>query len=44
LHDIKDHRYSDLLADIGNGIGLTRTPAANTDDVLGIPVLEGGKR
>lgn len=29
------------VADIGNGIGLTWTPAANPDDVLGIPALEG---
>jgi S-type Pyocin len=30
-----------FVADIGNGIGLTWTPAANPDDVLGIPALEG---
>ncbi|RON69830.1 S-type pyocin domain-containing protein [Pseudomonas fluorescens] len=29
------------VADIGNGIGLTWTPAANGDGVLGIPALEG---
>lgn len=29
------------IADIGNGIGLTWTPAASPDDVLGIPALEG---
>lgn len=29
------------VADIGNGIGLTWTPAADTEDVLGIPALEG---
>ena len=29
------------VADIGNGIGLTWTPAANSDGVLGIPALEG---
>ncbi|MBP5948820.1 S-type pyocin domain-containing protein [Pseudomonas sp. P42] len=29
------------VADIGNGIGLTWTPAANPDGVLGIPALEG---
>lgn len=29
------------IADIGNGIGLTWTPAANPDGVLGIPALEG---
>ena len=29
------------IADIGNGIGLTWTPAANSDGVLGIPALEG---
>ncbi|HHS7810313.1 S-type pyocin domain-containing protein [Pseudomonas putida] len=30
-----------FVADIGNGIGLTWTPAANPDGVLGIPALEG---
>ncbi|QAY94139.1 toxin [Pseudomonas sp. ACM7] len=30
-----------FVADIGNGIGLTWTPAANPDVVLGIPALEG---
>ncbi|QCY14668.1 S-type pyocin domain-containing protein [Pseudomonas sp. MPC6] len=30
-----------FVADIGNGIGLTWTPAANPDDVPGIPALEG---
>jgi hypothetical protein len=30
-----------FVADIGNGIGLTWTPAANPDDGLGIPALEG---
>jgi hypothetical protein len=29
------------VADVGNGIGLTWTPAANSDGVLGIPALEG---
>ncbi|WP_213940115.1 S-type pyocin domain-containing protein [Pseudomonas sp. dw_612] len=29
------------VADIGNGIGLTWTPAANPDEVLGIPALKG---
>jgi hypothetical protein len=29
------------VADIGNGIGLTWTPAASPDGVLGIPALEG---
>jgi hypothetical protein len=29
------------VADVGNGIGLTWTPAANPDGVLGIPALEG---
>jgi len=29
------------VADIGNGIGLIWTPAANPDGVLGIPALEG---
>lgn len=29
------------VADLGNGIGLTWTPAANSDGVLGIPALEG---
>ncbi|MFJ2538677.1 MULTISPECIES: colicin E3/pyocin S6 family cytotoxin [unclassified Pseudomonas] len=29
------------VADIGNGIGLTWTPAVNPDGVLGIPALEG---
>jgi len=29
------------VADIGNGIGLTWTPAASGDGVLGIPALEG---
>lgn len=29
------------VADIGSGIGLTWTPAANSDGVLGIPALEG---
>ncbi|WP_180698746.1 S-type pyocin domain-containing protein [Pseudomonas crudilactis] len=29
------------IADIGNGIGLTWTPAANPDGVLGIPALDG---
>ena len=29
------------VADIGNGIGLTWTPALSPDGVLGIPVLEG---
>jgi hypothetical protein len=29
------------IADIGNGIGLTWTPAASPDGVLGIPALEG---
>ncbi|MGE8176014.1 S-type pyocin domain-containing protein [Pseudomonas fluorescens] len=30
-----------FVADIGHGIGLTWTPAANPDDVPGIPALEG---
>lgn len=30
-----------FVADIGNGIGLTWTPAASDDGVLGIPALEG---
>ncbi|ROM91176.1 pyocin [Pseudomonas brassicacearum] len=30
-----------FVADIGNGIGLTWTPAASPDGVLGIPALEG---
>lgn len=30
-----------FVADLGNGIGLTWTPAENPDDVLGIPALEG---
>ncbi|WP_454867065.1 S-type pyocin domain-containing protein [Pseudomonas lini] len=30
-----------FVADIGNGIGLTWTPAASPDSVLGIPALEG---
>lgn len=30
-----------FVADIGNGIGLTWTPAASGDGVLGIPALEG---
>ena len=30
-----------FVADIGNGIGLTWTPAANPDDVPGVPALEG---
>lgn len=30
-----------FVADIGNGIGLTWTPAADVDGVLGIPALEG---
>lgn len=29
------------IADIGNGIGLTWTPAASPDGVMGIPALEG---
>ncbi|MCF4998335.1 detoxification-like protein [Pseudomonas syringae] len=29
------------VADLGNGIGLIWTPAANPDGVLGIPALEG---
>lgn len=29
------------VADLGNGIGLTWTPAASPDGVLGIPALEG---
>lgn len=29
------------IANIGNGIGLTWTPAASSDGVLGIPALEG---
>lgn len=29
------------VADIGNGIGLTWTPAASPDGVMGIPALEG---
>lgn len=29
------------VADIGNGIGLTWTPAASGDGILGIPALEG---
>jgi len=29
------------IADLGNGIGLTWTPAASPDGVLGIPALEG---
>jgi hypothetical protein len=32
------------IADIGNGIGLTWTPAANPDAILGIPALEGAPR
>jgi hypothetical protein len=30
-----------FVADLGNGIGLTWTPAASPDGVLGIPALEG---
>ncbi|MEX5683111.1 colicin E3/pyocin S6 family cytotoxin [Pseudomonas silesiensis] len=30
-----------FVADIGNGIGLTWTPAVNPDEVLGIPALAG---
>ncbi|MCS3841103.1 hypothetical protein HNR03_005731 [Pseudomonas sp. JAI111] len=30
-----------FVADLGNGIGLTWTPAASSDGVLGIPALEG---
>lgn len=30
-----------FVADVGNGIGLTWTPAASPDGVLGIPALEG---
>ncbi|PWE41413.1 S-type pyocin domain-containing protein [Pseudomonas prosekii] len=30
-----------FVADLGNGIGLTWTPAAGPEDVLGIPALEG---
>lgn len=33
-----------FVADIGNGIGLTWTPAASGDGVLGIPALEGAPR
>ncbi|ROO08083.1 pyocin [Pseudomonas fluorescens] len=29
------------VADIGNGIGLTWTPAASSEEVMGIPALEG---
>jgi hypothetical protein len=32
------------IADIGNGIGLSWTPAANPDAILGIPALEGAPR
>jgi hypothetical protein len=32
------------IADIGNGIGLAWTPAANPDAILGIPALEGAPR
>jgi hypothetical protein len=35
---------NNFVADIGNGIGLTWTPAASPDDVLGIPALEGGSQ
>jgi len=33
-----------FVADLGNGIGLTWTPAASPDGVLGIPALEGAPR
>ncbi|WP_324726757.1 S-type pyocin domain-containing protein [Pseudomonas chlororaphis] len=33
-----------FIADIGNGIGLTWTPAASGDGVLGIPALEGASQ
>lgn len=33
-----------FVADIGNGIGLIWTPAANPDGVLGIPALEGAPK
>jgi hypothetical protein len=33
-----------FVADIGNGIGLTWTPAANPDGVMGIPALEGAPK
>ncbi|MHC8389795.1 S-type pyocin domain-containing protein [Pseudomonas sp. MDT2-39-1] len=36
-----DKKGEKFVADIGNGIGLTWTPAANPDEVLGIPALEG---
>jgi len=32
------------VAEIGNGIGLTWTPAASPDGVLGIPALEGAQK
>ncbi|KAA0941822.1 toxin [Pseudomonas sp. ANT_H14] len=39
---IKGDKVGDkYVADIGNGIGLTWTPAASPDGVLGIPALEG---
>jgi hypothetical protein len=34
-------RGEKFVADIGNGIGLTWTPAANPDDVPRVPALEG---
>jgi hypothetical protein len=39
---IKGDKFGETyVADIGNGIGLTWTPAASGDGVLGIPALEG---
>lgn len=34
-------RGNQYVADLGNGIGLTWTPAVNPGEVLGIPALEG---
>jgi hypothetical protein len=36
-----DKDGENYIADLGNGIGLTWTPAASPDSVLGIPALEG---
>lgn len=36
-----DKDGENYVADLGNGIGLTWTPAASPDGVLGIPALEG---
>ncbi|KDD65450.1 pyocin [Pseudomonas mandelii PD30] len=42
VHVIKGEKVGETyVADIGNGIGLTWTPAASPDGVLGIPALEG---